>query len=65
MQTLPLPDYTVDVGENIFYIIASWRKAAKKAGWPAEEIEKILARVTSASSYDEAMDIIAENCNGY
>lgn len=62
MQT---PDYTVDVGENIFYIIASWRKAAKKAGWPAEEIEKVLTRTTSASSYDEAMDIIAENCNGY
>lgn len=62
MQT---PDYTVDVGENIFYIIASWRKAAKKAGWPAEEIEKVLTKATSASSYDEAMDVIAENCNGY
>ena len=62
MQT---PDYTVDVGENIFYIIASWRRAAKKADWPAEEIEKILAKATSASSYEEAMDVIAENCNGY
>lgn len=62
MQT---PDYTVDVGENIFYIIASWRKAAKKAGWSAEEIKEVLDRATSASSYEEAMDIIAENCNGY
>lgn len=62
MQT---PDYTVDVGENIFHIISSWRRAAKKAGWSAEEIKEVLDKVIAAESYEEAMDIIAENCSGY
>ena len=63
MQTLP--DYTVEEGENIFKIIVDWRRAAKKAGWSTKEIETVLAKVTAAESYEEAMDIIAENCSGY
>lgn len=60
-----LPDYTVDAGENIFKIIADWRVAAKKASWTNAEIKEVLDKVTAAESYEEAMDIIAENCSGY
>jgi hypothetical protein len=59
------PEYTVEEGENIFKIIADWRGAAKKAGWSGEEIEAVLAKVRLAASYEDAMDIIAENCSGY
>jgi hypothetical protein len=59
------PEYTVEEGENIFKIIADWRGAAKKAGWSREEIETVLAKVRLAASYEDAMDIIAENCSGY
>lgn len=59
------PEYTVEEGENIFKIIADWRGAAKKAGWSAEEIKEVLDKVMAAASYEDAMDIIAENCSGY
>lgn len=63
MQTLP--DYTVEKGENIFKIIADWRVAAKKAGWSTEEIKEVLDKAMIAESYEDAMDIIVENCSGY
>lgn len=59
------PEYTVEEGENIFKIIADWRGAAKKAGWSGEEIKEVLDKVMAAASYEDAMDIIAENCSGY
>lgn len=59
------PEYTVEEGENIFKIIADWRVAAKKASWTNAEIKEVLDKVMAAESYEEAMDIIAENCSGY
>ena len=49
------------VGEdgNAFAILGRFRRAARKAGWPAEEIEALMEEATSGD-YDHLLATIME-----
>lgn len=42
---------------NAFYLIAYFRKEAKKAGWSQEEIEKVTKEATS-DDYEHLLDTL-------
>lgn len=50
----------VGIDGNAFAILAAWRRAAIKAGWPDEEIVRVLEEAKSRD-YNNLLCVIMEN----
>lgn len=57
-EQLKLPKYSM-VGKdgNAFFLIGGWRKAARKAGWPDQEIKRITDEAQSGD-YDHVLQTL-------
>ena len=50
-----------DEDGNAFSILGRWSKAARKAGWPNSEIDRVLT-AAKAGDYDHLLQTILANC---
>ncbi len=61
-KTLNKPILTlVGLNGNAFNLMAQWQRAAKKAGWPKEEIQKVIDECMS-DDYDHLLFTLMSNC---
>jgi hypothetical protein len=51
----------VGLDGNAFAVMGRFQQAARKAGWPKEEIKKVLDDAMS-SDYDHLLDVISSHC---
>jgi len=62
MDTQSKPKFSlVGCDGNAFAILGGWQKAARKAGWTAEQIKTVMddARL---SDYNHLLTVIQDNC---
>jgi len=51
-----------DIDGNAFVLMGAFQKAARKEGWTADEIGKVLAECRTGN-YDHLVNTLAEHCN--
>lgn len=52
----------VGLDGNIFALLGSFTRAARRQGWTKDEIETVTKQVTSSPDYDHALNVLMENC---
>lgn len=52
----------VGVDGNAYALMAHWRRAARRAKWPKEEIDRVLGEAQSGD-YDHLLMTLTNNCS--
>lgn len=60
MKTIKLN--LVGLDGNIYYLLSSFEKQAKKENWTESEIDIIKNKVLNSKNYEEALSILIDVC---